>query len=148
MLADPADTEDIVQETFVRVYGALARYHERQRFESWLFRILGNCCRNANASAHARVTRSLETMVGAGSLVEAATAPTAFNLEWGEVVRRALADVPEYNREIFLLHYVEEFSYHEIELMTGVKTSALKMRAKRAADQLRRALVTRERAYE
>jgi DNA-directed RNA polymerase specialized sigma24 family protein len=52
-------------------------------------------------------------------------------------VRRALADVPDYNREIFLLHYIEGFAYDEIERMTGVKQSALKMRVKRASDMLR-----------
>jgi DNA-directed RNA polymerase specialized sigma24 family protein len=45
--------------------------------------------------------------------------------------------VPEYNREIFLLHYVEGFSYEEIERITGVRQSALKMRVKRASDLLR-----------
>ena len=60
--------------------------------------------------------------------------------EWSEEVRRALARLPEYNREIFLLHYVEGFSYDEIERMTGVRQSALKMRVKRAADALRRHL--------
>jgi RNA polymerase sigma-70 factor (ECF subfamily) len=60
-----------------------------------------------------------------------------FDEEWGEAVRRALSQVPDYNREIFLLHYIEGFGYEEIERMTGVRQSALKMRVKRASDQLR-----------
>lgn len=149
MLSNPSDAEDIVQETFVRVFGALPRYQERQRFESWLFHILGNCCRNANASVHARKVRSLDAMVDAAPFaVPSVPAPALNDDEWGTAVRRALAEVPDYNREIFLLHYVEEFSYEEIEAMTGVKRSALKMRVKRAADQLRQALVKRETAYE
>ena len=48
-----------------------------------------------------------------------------------------MAELPEHNREIFLLHYVEGFSYEEIEVMTGVGQSALKMRVKRACDALR-----------
>src|SRR5690242_19369010 len=47
MLRDPGEVDDVVQETFVRLYRALPRYEERQRFDSWLFRILGNCCRTA-----------------------------------------------------------------------------------------------------
>ena len=61
----------------------------------------------------------------------------AFDYEWGDEVRRALAEVPEHNREIFLLHYVEGFSYDEIEQITGLRQSALKMRVKRASDFLR-----------
>jgi len=63
--------------------------------------------------------------------------------EWGDDVRRALADVPDYNREIFLLHYIEGFAYDEIERMTGIKQSALKMRVKRASDMLRTKLAPR-----
>jgi RNA polymerase sigma-70 factor (ECF subfamily) len=58
MLRNTDDAEDMVQEAFVRMYRALPRYEERQRFESWLFQILGNCCRTANTvlphDAHTR----------------------------------------------------------------------------------------------
>lgn len=147
MLRNPSDAEDIVQETFARAYGALPRYQERQRFEAWLFRILGNCCRNANASAYARVSRRLDD-VRAAEAVAVAPAQAGSAYDWGDAVRRALAEVPEYNREVFLLHYVDGFSYEEIEGMLGIRKSALKMRAKRAADQLRASLGSRERAYE
>jgi RNA polymerase sigma-70 factor, ECF subfamily len=147
MLNDPSEAEDMVQETFIRVYNALPRYEERQRFEAWLFQILGNCCRNVNASAHNRTSQSLDAL----ETLELISAPARRDGDmngWGDAVRRALADVPEYNREVFLLHYVDGFSYEEIRGMTGVAVSALKMRAKRAADQLRRTLVSRERTYD
>lgn len=137
MLRNPDDAEDMVQETFVRLYRALPRYEERQRFESWLFQILGNCCRTANTAfqRHAsRTTRDEEAVERVPSLDDPAA---QFDHEWSEAVKRALAEVPEYNREIFLLHYIEGFSYEEVERMTGVKQSALKMRVKRASDQLR-----------
>jgi len=137
MLRDAADADDVVQETFVRLYRALPRYEERQRFDSWLFRILGNCCRTANLLQQRR--ESLDTGDDRALLSVPSTdrPDAAFDQEWGDEVRRALAEVPEYNREIFLLHYVEGFSYEEIERITGVRQSALKMRAKRASDYLR-----------
>jgi RNA polymerase sigma-70 factor (ECF subfamily) len=137
MLRDPADADDVVQETFVRLYRALPRYEERHRFDSWLFRILGNCCRTANALHQRRDAQD----VGDDRVLLSLPAPdrpdAAFDAEWGDEVRRALAEVPDYNREIFLLHYVEGFSYEEIERITGVRQSALKMRVKRASDHLR-----------
>jgi RNA polymerase sigma-70 factor (ECF subfamily) len=45
MLGNSQDAEEAVQDTFVRVHGALHRYDEFDRFESWLFRILANRCR-------------------------------------------------------------------------------------------------------
>jgi RNA polymerase sigma-70 factor (ECF subfamily) len=137
MLRDPADAEDVVQETFVRLYRALPRYEERQRFDSWLFRILGNCCRTANLVQQRRTMLDVRDEQTLHSLPSPDRTDAVFEDEWGDDVRRALAEVPEYNREIFLLHYVEGFSYEEIERITGVRQSALKMRVKRASDLLR-----------
>jgi RNA polymerase sigma-70 factor (ECF subfamily) len=137
MLRNPDDAEDMVQETFVRLYRALPRYEERQRFEAWLFQILGNCCRTANTAFQrhsSRTTNDEEAYERVPSIDDPAA---QFDHEWSEAVRRALAEVPEYNREIFLLHYIEGFSYEEVERMTGIKQSALKMRVKRASDMLR-----------
>ena len=137
MLRDPADADDVVQETFVRLYRALPRYEERQRFDSWLFRILGNCCRTANAVHQRHETQDIGDERALHAVASPDRSDAVFDAEWGEEVRRALAEVPEYNREIFLLHYVEGFSYEEIERITGVRQSALKMRVKRASDHLR-----------
>jgi RNA polymerase sigma-70 factor (ECF subfamily) len=137
MLRDPADADDVVQETFVRLYRALPRYEERQRFDSWLFRILGNCCRTANLIQQRRESIDHHDEATLLELPAADRPDAAFDHEWGAEVRRALAEVPDYNREIFLLHYVEGFSYEEIERITGVRQSALKMRVKRASDFLR-----------
>jgi RNA polymerase sigma-70 factor, ECF subfamily len=137
MLRNPDDAEDMVQETFVRLYRALPRYEERQRFEAWLFQILGNCCRTANTAFQRQASRTT-TDDEAVERVPSLDDPTAqFDSEWSDAVRRALAEVPDYNREIFLLHYIEGFSYEEVERMTGIKQSALKMRVKRASDVLR-----------
>ena len=141
MLRNPADLDDVVQETFVRLYRALPRYEERQRFDSWIFRILGNCCRTANTLEHRREIQDVTDEHTLERLPSPHRPDAVFDEEWGDDVRRALAEVPEYNREIFLLHYVEGFSYEEIERITGVRQSALKMRVKRASDLLRARLV-------
>ena len=137
MLRDSAEADDVVQEAFVRLYRALPRYEERQRFDSWLFRILGNCCRTANLLKQRRETTDVDDERTLRSLPSPDRPDAVFDHEWGDEVRRALAEVPEHNREIFLLHYVEGFSYEEIERITGVRQSALKMRVKRASDHLR-----------
>ena len=140
LLQNPDDAEDAVQETFTRVYQALPRYEERQRFESWLFQILGNCCRTANSAFRRDEARTVHDSLLLDRLPARSGGRTALDDEWGHEVQRALAEIPEHNREIFLLHYIEDFSYEEIERMTGVKQSALKMRVKRASDLLRERL--------
>jgi RNA polymerase sigma-70 factor (ECF subfamily) len=137
MRRSPADAEDSVQEAFVRVFRALPRYEERQRFESWLFHILANCCRTANKVERRHDAESLHETDLDRRLPASERTDGWMDREFGAEVRRALAELPAYNREVFLLHYVEEFSYEEIQRITGVKRSALKMRVKRASDFLR-----------
>jgi RNA polymerase sigma-70 factor, ECF subfamily len=137
MLRNPDDAEDVVQDAFVRLYRAIPRYEERQRFEPWLFQILGNCCRTANSVFHRESSRAVDDDDVLAKLASTDDASRAAEMGWSDSVRRALAEVPEHNREIFLLHHIEGFSYDEIERMTGVKQSALKMRVKRAAESLR-----------
>ena len=137
MLRNPDEAEDVVQDAFVRLYRALPRYEERQRFESWLFQILGNCCRTANTVSAREAGRSADDERLLAQVPADDRADHRLDDEWSTAVRQALADVPEYNREIFVLHYIEGFSYEEIERMTGVRRSALKMRVKRASDFLR-----------
>lgn len=137
MLRNPDDAEDMVQDAFVRLYRALPRYEERQRFEPWLFQILGNCCRTANSVWGRENARATDDELAIERVASTDDPSRLAEMGWSDAVRRALAEVPEHNREIFLLHYIEGFSYDEIERMTGVKQSALKMRVKRAAEFLR-----------
>src|SRR5689334_3676121 len=83
MLRDPAEADDVVQETFVRLYRALPRYEERQRFDSWLFRILGNCCRTANLVQQRRDSVDARDEATLLSLPSADRTDAVFDYEWG-----------------------------------------------------------------
>ncbi|NIR44886.1 MAG: RNA polymerase sigma factor [Gemmatimonadetes bacterium] len=134
-LGDRADAEEVVQDTFVRAYRALERYEDRQRFKAWLFSILANRCRSSGARAQRR-RRLLQ-----GYRLEpadAATGPVA-DPDRGETLRRihsALGELPAQQREAFLLHHVAGAGYEEMSDITGAGVSALKMRVKRAREQL------------
>jgi RNA polymerase sigma-70 factor (ECF subfamily) len=134
-LGEPADAEEVVQDTFVRAYKALARYHDRQRFRAWLFSILANRCRTRSARVQRR-RRALEEY-----RVEPTASATRPDAETGsdEILRRvraALHELPASQREAFLLHSVEGIAYEDMSAVTGAGVSALKMRVKRAREQL------------
>lgn len=137
MLGNPADAEDVLQDTFVRAYRSLGRCTDPSRFDSWLFSILINRCRTAGA----RRRRREEIVVrDDGALFLAAAEHPAEQAAWREEIRRALAKLPADQREAFLLKYVEELSYEEMAELTGAGVSALKMRVKRACERLRELL--------
>jgi RNA polymerase sigma-70 factor (ECF subfamily) len=142
MLANRGDAEEAVQDTFVRVYRALPNYEERESFEPWLFRILANRCRSAGARERRR-----SEFVEFGEVPERATDRRHDEaIAWREEIARALADLPEEQREAFLMRHVEDLTYDDMAIATGAGISALKMRVKRACDALRIRLTEDDRA--
>ena len=137
MLGDQAEAEDVVQETFVRSFRFLRQCAQPERFDAWLFRILANRCRTARA----KWWRARRLFVPVEERHEAAAADHAVeNAAWREEIQRALARLAPEQREAFLLKYVEDMSYEQMEVVTGAGVSALKMRVKRACDRLREQL--------
>ena len=133
------DIDDIVQDAWVRTYRALPRYDDGRSFESWFFTILANCCRSLRVKLRRWQLRAqpLDDQMRAETID-----PLLATTTHSDVARvdRALATLPAMQRETFLLHYVEGFSYDEIAEITGVGVSACKMRAKRAMDAVRELL--------
>jgi RNA polymerase sigma-70 factor, ECF subfamily len=142
MLGNSQDAEEAVQDTFVRVHGALNRYDEFDRFESWLFRILANRCRTLMG----REARRSRVLVYGDLPHDRGTAPDVDAMVWREEIQTALSTLPAAQREAFLLRHIEGLEYEEMGRITGAGVSALKMRVKRACEFLRMRLAEVERA--
>jgi RNA polymerase sigma-70 factor (ECF subfamily) len=135
MLGNREDAEEALQDGFVRAYRSLARCREPQRFGAWLFRIVVNRCRTVRRRRRIedRVSLLPDDLPAGGSDVSEAVG-------WREEIGRALARLRPHYREAFLLRYVEGMEYEEISRLTGAKEPAIRMRVKRASDQLRELL--------
>jgi RNA polymerase sigma-70 factor, ECF subfamily len=134
MLGSVEDAEDVTQDSLYRAYRALASYEKTTAFRTWLMAILINRCRSAllyRGRREARV-RADDARVMAASVESEADA-----LVTRHVIERAVAALEPDLREAFLLKHVEPLSYDELAEATGLGISALKMRVKRACDQLR-----------
>lgn len=141
MLGNREDAEEALQDALVRAYRSLASCEDRARFDTWLFSILINRCRTAGA----RSQRRRRTFVDAEAQPDEHGRPAGDNAAaWRDEIVRALGRLDVAHREAFVLKHVEDLSYDEIAALTGVGVSALKMRVKRACDQLR---VMLEEAY-
>ncbi len=132
MLGEEEDAEEAVQDTFIRVYDHLGQFRPDARFEPWLFRILANRCRTVRERRRRR-----ESLVTTGELPAVAAEAPADSQDLLEEVEAALEELPAEQREAFLLRHVEDLSYEDMAVITGVRLSALRMRVKRACDTLR-----------
>ncbi len=137
MLGVREDAEEVVQDTFMRAYRGLADYQHRGRFEAWLLRILVNRCRT-RAVKKQRERRTFVASEDLSHPPDPVVTPSD-PLRMRDV-RAALMALPDAHREAFLLKHVEELSYAEMAAVTGDRVPALKMRVKRAREQLQRLL--------
>lgn len=131
MLGNAQDAEDALQETFLRAYAALGRYHERDRFRAWLFSILANQCRSL-ARRRSRLARRFVADDGAD-----AAAPVRGDGPDRDALQAALDRLDPRQREALVLKYGEGLEYEEMARVTGSSVPALKMRVKRARDAVR-----------
>lgn len=133
MLGNLEDSEEVLQDTFVRAFRSLKNCHDPQLFGRWIFKILVNRARTAG-SVRGRRDRLFVTdeiaILNASDMKQA-------EYGWREEIERALSELPADQREAFILKYVEELRYDEMAEVTGIGISALKMRVNRACKRLR-----------
>lgn len=137
LLGDQQETEDTLQEAFLKLAGARVREQPDEEVGAWLRRVVLNLGANrlrARRRAQARLERVgvLELALGAGPT----DGPLSGLLqrEAQAAVRRALAGVPERQRDCLLLRH-SGYSYAEIAATLGVAVGSvgvLLARAERA----------------
>jgi RNA polymerase sigma-70 factor (ECF subfamily) len=124
--------EDLTQETFLRVVRGLERFEPRERDLAWLFRIARRLLSDRRRDDSRR-----PTLVPEAASQPSASGDTAdLRLRLGE----ALTEVPEAEREAFLLREHGGLGYEEIAALTGVTPDAVRNRIHRARSALREAM--------
>ncbi len=142
-LIGPLDhREDLVQEVFLRVIRARARYAPEARFSTWLFRIVFNLC--VNEGQRRRGAAALEEDPGAEEDWGDERASTPLDeLEREDRVRAvqaAIAELPTRQRTALVLARYEGLSLAEVGQVLGSSEQAVKSMIHRARETLRELL--------
>ncbi len=144
-LGDRDDAEDVVQETFVRVWRKRDSYTPPSRFSTWIYTIASNL-------AKTRLRRlSLWRFVRLGSpradgpeydLPDDGAGPdgAAESMLREERIQEALKSLPVRYREVIVLRDIQQLSYEEIVAITGSAMGTVKSRINRARAVLRDSL--------
>ncbi|MDX2180381.1 MAG: RNA polymerase sigma factor [Bryobacteraceae bacterium] len=141
------DSEDIVQETFLRAYRNLNSFDQRAVFSSWLYRIATN---HALDVLRARRHRTAESLSAADPqetpLSERVAAPQpdperlAMSARDQERIRIALDELTPQERAAFTLRHFEGYSIAEIQESLSISANAAKHAVFRAVQKMRRTL--------
>jgi RNA polymerase sigma-70 factor (ECF subfamily) len=131
-----ADVDDVVQETFVRVYRGLAGLTDGERFGSWVYRIAGS----AIADHERRRARHPSTAEPAEDAAEPTATPAGDDLEaeLTECIALFVARLPSPYREAVTLTELQGLTQKDAAAMLGVSLSGMKSRVQRARERIRR----------
>ena len=138
-VSNPADADDILQETFLKVHKGLSSLRRRERLASWVYQI----ARNAIADYHRRPRTAALTDELADRLEDDATSEQAGSDAFGEIARclRPMAQrLPaKYRRAIDLVEF-QGLAQDDAAVRLGISLSAAKSRVRRARGRLKRML--------
>lgn len=147
MVGNQAVAEELGQEVFLRVYKARGSYEPTAKFTTWLYRIATRLALNSiRDGKREKFQRSLDETGLDGAEIHQ-PADRRANREQQmledsrlEVVRQAVATLPEKQRAAVLMHKYEELDYAQIGETLGCSTSAVKSLLFRAYQTLREKL--------
>jgi RNA polymerase sigma-70 factor, ECF subfamily len=149
MTRNPADAEDLVQETYLRAFRGFTTFQEGTNLKAWLYRILTNSFINT----YRKKQRQPQTVDGpddiedwylydrlGGRNVEASAEQEVLDRLPDDDVKRALESLPENFRVPVLLADVEGFSYKEIADIMDTPIGTVMSRLHRGRKALEKAL--------
>jgi RNA polymerase sigma factor (sigma-70 family) len=135
------EVDDLVQEAFLRAFRGFDSLRGGD-VKAWVLAIVRNCHASAHRQQQRRATVSLADEPAEQQLpgaVAAAPDPESASLAADEqrTLDRLLAALPPEHREVLLLREMEELSYREIAVVTGVPIGTVMSRLARARSALR-----------
>jgi RNA polymerase sigma-70 factor (ECF subfamily) len=137
MLGSREDAQDAGQETFIRLFSQAGRYRPSGQFRSWLFRIAGNLARSR--LRRRRIVSWVSFSPGKHDRPSAGDGPDAGveRAETESAVGRAIAGLPERQRQAIVLRHYQGLGYREIASVMGISLAAVESLLQRGTAALR-----------
>ena len=143
MILEHDDTNDIVQDTFVKAFLNLHQFDEQFPFYPWLHRIAINTTLNFQKK-HSRMkdsfTNSEENEISQIAIDNRNPLEAVIEVEFKQKVNQALQRLPLDQRTVFILRTSEDLSYQEISERLDISIGTVMSRLSRARAKLKELL--------
>ena len=144
LIRDPAEVEDVAQETFIKAYKALPSFRGDSAFYTWLYRIGINTAKNFLVSQGRRAptttdfdSEEAETFEDADQLRDNNTPERLLmTKQIGDTVNVAMEALPEELRTAIVLREIEGLSYEEIATIMECPIGTVRSRIFRAREAI------------
>ncbi|MCO1594919.1 RNA polymerase sigma factor [Micromonospora sp. RHAY321] len=139
LLGAGSDSEDVIQEAFVKGYRSLSRYRGDSSFRSWLLAIVANETRNLHRSRSRRDGLALRAAAAnpASEIAEDGAVGAVLAGERRARLVEALRQLPERDREVIVCRFFLDLSEEETVATLGWPRGTVKSRTSRALAKLR-----------
>jgi RNA polymerase sigma-70 factor (ECF subfamily) len=131
------EAEDILQETFLRVYREKESYNFDYSFSTWIYTIALNLCRNLYRRKNRVRFTSLDTLL---SQPDSSSENFGNKSRLSSILEKAIITLPLKYKKVFLLRDVDQLSYEDIALTLEIPIGTVKSRVNRARRILKKKL--------
>lgn len=140
-MKNDADTLDVLQDAFIKMYIKLESFSYKSTFETWFFRIVINSCYDMLRKTKSD-SKKAEIAGEAGLLSEVENKQNSpeeivIKAEESQIVLSALDLLPQPQRDVLVLREYNHFSYLEIAQILQISEGTVKSRLNRAKLHLR-----------
>lgn len=142
MLASAEETEEVVQQVFVRVFFRLEQYRAGEDFGVWIRSIARNCVRDRLRAASRESRRLLAYRERLLAEEDDAAAMVEEKRRY-DALQKCLQKLPERQREILHLHYHQDLKFAEVAERLGGSAEAVRRMASRVRMALRECIQRR-----
>lgn len=133
------EAEDLLQEIFIKIWQALPGFRGDAKLSTWAWRIATN--ETLNHLRRERVRAALRFHSVDAEMERRIMADPYFNGTAAErELAKAVARLPEKQRQVFVMRWWDELSYEEISAITGTSVGALKASYHIAQEKLRESM--------
>ena len=141
---DRTEAEDLFQQTLLRIFDRIETCKDPGAFRAWAIGIAANICRYERRKSMSRIkeapSSALEDRPGWSPTPEA----NALSSQVRDRIAQALAELPQPQREVFVLYHYTQLSYDEIAAVVAAPIGTVKSRMNGALTKLRTLLASLE----